>query len=207
MIQSNEPEIPNIEQMLAGFIQYIEQVIPMSKALRERLEHDLEIVEIPKHGVILKDGQRCDYVSFVLAGLLRAYYVKDEEEICSRFISEKHICFSVISFYTRKPSYEYIEAIEPSLLARIHHDALEKLYNDFPEFNYVTRKWTEHYCSMSEQRLFLLRRQTTEERYQSFLEIYPGLIQRVPLKYIASFLGMNTETVSRIRKRLSRGSV
>jgi CRP-like cAMP-binding protein len=57
---------------------------------------------------------------------------------------------------------------------------------------------------MSEQRLFLLRRQTTEERYQSFLEMYPGLIQRIPLKYIATFLGMNTETLSRLRKKLSR---
>ena len=192
--------------MLAQFINHISQIIPLSIELQQRLEHDLEIVEVPKHDIILKEGQRCDHVSFVLEGLLRAYYLKDGEEICSRFIAENHICFSVISFYTRKPSYEFIEALEYSVLARIRYEALERLYTDFPEFNFVSRKWTEHYCSMSEQRLFLLRRQTTEERYHSFVEIYPTLLQRVPLKYIASYLGMTTETVSRIRKKLSRGS-
>ena len=190
--------------MLSRFILYIDQLIPLSADLRERLEHDLEIVEIPKNEIILKDRQRCDHIAFVLEGLLGAYYMKDEERVFSRFIPENHICFSVISFYTRKPGYEYIVALEPTVMARIHFDALERIYKDFPEFNYVTRKWTEHYCSMSEQRLFLLRRQTTEERYQSFLEIYPTLIRRVPLKYIATFLGMNTETLSRIRKKLSR---
>ena len=190
--------------MFAKFIQHINQLTPISDALRDRLEQDLEIVEVPRSEVILKDGQRCDYIAFVLDGLLRAYYLKDGEEICSRFIPENHICFSVISFYTRKPSYEYIDALEATTMVRVHFSKLERIYTDFPEFNFVTRRWTEHYCSMSEQRLYLLRRQTAEERYQSFLTLYPTLMQRVPLKYIATYLGMNTETISRIRKKLSR---
>ena len=189
--------------MLVRFIKYIEQLIPVSEILRARLERDLEITEIPKGAVILRDGQRCDHIAFVLDGLLRAYYLKDGEEICSRFIPGNHICFSVISFYTRRPGYEYIETLEPTTMVRIHYDALEQLYRDFPEFNFVTRKWTEHYCGMSEQRLFLLRRQTAEERYQSFLQLYPTIIQRVPQKYIATFLGMTTETLSRVRKKWS----
>ena len=191
--------------MLTRFLQYIEQLIPVSDALRTRLERDLEITETPKGTVVLKDGQRCDHIAFVLEGLLRAYYLKDGEEICSRFMPENHICFSVIPFYTRRPGYEYIETLEATTMARIHYDALEQIYSDFPEFNVVTRKWTEHYCGMSEQRLFLLRRQTAEERYQSFLQLYPTIIQRVPQKYIATFLGMTTETLSRVRKKWSEG--
>lgn len=190
--------------MLSRFLQYINNLIPLSDALKERLESRLEIIPIRRNEVILKAGQRCDHISFVLSGLFRTYYLKDGEEICSRFIPENQICFSVISFYTRKPSYEFIAAIESSTLARIHSDDLEKIYLDFPEFNYVTRKWTEHYCSMSEQRLLLLRGQSTEERYNLFLDMYPGLSNRVPVKYIATFLGMNTETLSRVRKKMSK---
>jgi len=190
--------------MLASFIDYINSVYPVSDSLRDRLLNELEIIELPKRHCILKEGQRSDYISFVLSGLLRAYYLKESTEICSRFMPENHICFSVISFYTRKPGNEYIETLEPTVMAQIHHDKLQKIYREHLEFNYVTRIWTEHYCSMSEQRLYLLRGQSAEDRYLFFLEHYPSLLQRVPLTYIASYLGMNLETLSRMRKKISR---
>ena len=189
--------------MLSPFINFIDCVHPVSEALKERLLNDLEIIELPKRHCILKEGQRNDHISFVMSGLLRAYYMKDDADICSRFMPENHICFSVISFYTRKPGYEYIETLEPTLLAQIHYDKLQKIYRDHIEFNYVTRIWTEHYCSMSEQRLYLLRRQNAEDRYLFFLENYPTLLQRLPLTYIASYLGMKLETLSRVRKKLA----
>lgn len=191
--------------MLDRFLAYLKPFLPLDDAFRARLERDLELVELPRGEHLLRDGQRCDHIGFVLDGLLRAYYLKDGEEICSRFIPENHICFSVIPFYTRRPGYEYLETLEPTTMVRIHYDTLERIYADFPAFNVVTRKWTEHYCGMSEQRLFLLRRQTAEERYQSFLSLYPTILQRVPQKYIASFLGMTTETLSRVRRRWAQG--
>ena len=190
--------------MLSPFINYIKTIYPISDALADRLNNELEIIELPARHTLLKEGQRSDHISFILSGLLRAYYLKDGEEVCSRFMPENHICLSVISFYTRKPGYEYIETLEPTTLVRISYDALQKIYKEHIEFNYVSRVWTEHYCSMTEQRLYILRRQTTDERYRFFLENYPNLLQRVPLKYIASYLGMNLETLSRVRKKLSR---
>jgi len=184
-------------------MQHISTIYPASDELKLRLERELEIVELPKRTMILREGQRNDHISFVLSGLLRAYYINNDEEVCSRFMPENHICFSVISFYTRKPGYEFIETVEPTVLARIHYDQLQQIYRDHMEFNFVSRVWTEHYCSMTEQRLYVLRRQSAEQRYLFFLENYPGLANRLPLKYIASYLGMNLETISRIRKKLS----
>ena len=189
--------------MLTQFIDYISGIYKISDELKERLANDIEIVEIPKRTLILKEGQRSDHVSFVFSGLLRAYYIKNNEEVCSRFMHENHICLSVISFYTRKPGYEFIETLEPTTIARLHNDKLQKIYNDHVEFNYVGRIWTEHYCSMTEQRLLMLRGQSAEEKYQFFMEQFPSLINRLPLKYIASYLGMNIETISRIRKKIS----
>jgi len=189
---------------LSKFITYINGIYPISDALQERLEQDLEVIELPKRHHLLREGERCDYGFFVIEGLLRYYYIKDDEEICSRFITENHIGISINSFYTRRPGYENIETLEPSLIARMHYDKLQKIYRDHIEFNYIARVWTEHYSSMTEHWFYLLRKQTAEERYLFFLDKYPTLLQRIPLTYIASYLGMNLETLSRIRKKISR---
>jgi CRP/FNR family transcriptional regulator, anaerobic regulatory protein len=192
--------------ILNTLFQLIDAIRPMSEALRERLSTDLEIIEVPKKTILLRDGQTADYLYVVVEGLLRSYYIKDDAEICSRFMKENHIVVSVNSFYDRKPGYEFIEAMEDSTLARIHYDRLQKLFKDHDEFNHTARLLTERYFVLSEERLFLLRKQKAEERYLFFLDKYADLINRVPLQYIATFLGMNLETLSRIRKKLSTGN-
>ncbi len=192
--------------MLTPLLTYINDIHPISDEIRSDLEKYLEIIEVPKHHLLLKEGQRNDYVFVVLKGLLRMYYLKDGEEVCSRFTDENHISLSVNSFYSRIPGYEYIETLEPSVIARIHHDNLQRLYNDYIEYNYIGRIITQEYFIKSEERLYLLRKQSAEERYLFFLEHYPGLLQRVPLKHIATFLGITLETLSRIRNKLSKSA-
>jgi CRP-like cAMP-binding protein len=190
--------------MLTELFKRLNAIRIMSDELKVVLTKDLEIIEVPKRTVLLKDGERCDYAYVVLSGLMRMYYIKEGEEICSRFMDEEHICISVFSFFTRNPGYEYIETIENCTLARIHIDKLQKIYNEIIEFNFIIRVITEQYFIKSEERLFLLRRQTVEERYNYFTNHYPELLQRVPLKYIATFLGTSLETISRLRNKLSK---
>jgi CRP/FNR family transcriptional regulator, anaerobic regulatory protein len=182
---------------------HLNAIRPLSGALKERLEKDLEVIEVPKKTLLLRDGQTAHYLYIVLKGLVRSYYIKDDTEICSRFMKENHIIVCVNSFYNQKPGYEFLETMEDCTLATIHYQKLELLYKDFDEFNYTTRILTEQYFALSEQRLFLLRKQKAEEKYLFFLEHYSDLTNRVPLQYIATFLGMNLETLSRLRKKLS----
>jgi CRP/FNR family transcriptional regulator, anaerobic regulatory protein len=189
--------------ILESLLAHLHQIKPLEPALHSRLINDLEIVEVPKKTMLLRDGQVADYLYVVLSGLLRSFYIKDGAEVCSRFMKENHIVVSVNSFYVRKPGYEFIETMENSTLARIHYDKLQQLYKDHDSFNYTARVLTEQYFALSEQRLYLLRKQKAEERYLFFLENYADLMNRVPLQYIATFLGMNLETLSRIRKKLS----
>ena len=189
---------------MANFlIGYLNNIRPLSDALKADLERYLDIVELPRHHMLLREGQRCDYIYVVISGLLRMYYIKESEEVCSRFVAEEQMCLSVNSFYTRVPGYEYIETLEASTIARIHHDNLEKVYAEHSEFNLTGRLITQLYFIRSEERLYLLRKQTAEDRYQTFVDNNPGLLQRVPLKYIASYLGLTLETISRIRKKKS----
>ena len=192
--------------MLEPLYKIINSIRPMTDSLREALDASFEIVEVPKRTMLQAEGQTSNYIYVIIKGLLRMYYVKDGEEVCSRFIDEQHLlAMSVSSFYSRQPGYEYIETLETSVIGKIHYDKLQILYRDFIEFNYTARIITERFYVRSEERLFLLRKQTAEERYLFFSEKYPDLMQRIPLKYIATYLGLTLETLSRIRKKLSEG--
>ena len=189
--------------MLETFLKRLRDIHQLSPEFEDAIR-DLEIIEVSKGTLLLREGQREDYAWIVIKGLLRSYYIKEGEEICSRFNSEEQIVISVASFYGRMPGYEFVETLEDSVLARIHYDRLQEFYRNYPEFNFIGRVLTEYYFTLSEQRLYLLRKQSAEERYRFFMEHYPEWLQRVPLKYIATFLGMNLETLSRIRKKVSR---
>jgi CRP-like cAMP-binding protein len=89
---------------------------PMDQLLRERLEKDLEIIEVPKKTFLLREGQTAHYLYVVLNGLLRSFYLKEDTEICNRFMKENHIVISVNSFYIQKPGYEFIETIDQNPL-------------------------------------------------------------------------------------------
>lgn len=189
--------------MLENFIQRLRSIYPVSEGL-EKTIRSLEIIEVPKGTILLREGQRQDFAWVIIKGLMRSYYIKDGEEICSRFNQEDQVVLSVASFYNRIAGYEFVETLETCVLARAHYDKLQFIYRDYPEFNFHARVLTEYYFTLSEQRLYLLRKQSAEERYRFFIEHYPEWLQRVPLKYIATFLGMNLETLSRIRKKISR---
>ncbi len=190
--------------MLDSVLQMIRKIHPLSDAAAEALLSKLEVHTAPKKAVLLQAGQRADYLYIVIEGLVRMYYVKDGVEVSCRFAEENDISAAIISFYGRKPGYEVIETLEPTTYARIHFDSLTALYESHPELNFIGRALTEQYFVQSEERLYLLRQHTAEERYLYFLNNYSGLVNRIPLKYIASYLGLTLETISRIRNKISR---
>ena len=192
--------------MLSNLFTFMNSIRPLSEELKQVLSENLEIIEVPKRHMLLKDGQTCNYIHVVVNGLLRMYYIKDGEEICSRFMDKTQMAISVKSFYSRTPGYEYIETLEPCTLARIHYDSLQKIYRNNDDFNFIARVITEQYFIRSEERLFLIRKHSAEERYLYFTQHYPEFVQRIPLMYIASYLGVTLETLSRIRKKLSVGN-
>src|ERR1700733_8018637 len=113
--------------MLEVLFKYMNSIRPLSDELKEVLSENLEIIEVPKKQVLLREGETCDYIYVVIKGLLRMYYIKDGQEVCSRFMDEERMCISINSFYSRTPGYEFIETLEPSILARIHYDRLTKI--------------------------------------------------------------------------------
>lgn len=187
--------LPMVEKLIAR----LNGLYPMSEALTERIRSLASVIHHPKKTMLLKEGEVNNHICMVIKGLVRSYYLNEGKEITSRFMDEGFIITSWISFYTRKPGSEFIETQEDTTLACVHYNDIQKLYEEFPEFNIIGRKQVEYSFYMSELRTRMLRKNTAEEKYKFFLENHPDLLQRVSLKHVATYLGMNEETLSRVR--------
>ncbi|MEZ2444869.1 Crp/Fnr family transcriptional regulator [Chitinophaga sp. RCC_12] len=172
---------------------------PISDDLKVEISGRLQFAEFKKKQTILEQGKVCDHLFFVSKGLLRAYYDKDGEDVTSWFMMDNDFIVSVLSFFERTKSHEAIEALEDCELAYIHYDDLMYLYAHSLEFNIIGRKLTEYYYCRSEERLLAMRKQKASDRYDFLLQNHPQLIKRVPSAYIASYLGISRETLSRIK--------
>lgn len=179
-------------------IDFLNAFHPLSDQLKDRLNSILKKDTFKKKTILLKEGQVCNHIYFIEEGLVRVYYLKDGVEICSGLLCEDGVLISVKSFFNQVPSDEYIQVLEDLTAYYISHRELEDLYRDFPEFNLIARKLITAYYVQSEQRNYLLRRLTAQEKIQYFWNHFGHLVARVPRKDIASYLGVTLETLSRL---------
>jgi CRP-like cAMP-binding protein len=178
---------------------YLNNIYSLSEHLQEHLLTILKTKKISKKDNLLKIGQVCNNIYFVEKGLLRCYYIKEDKEVCSWFMKEGDVIISVESFFKQTQSYEAIQALEDSTVNYISYNELQFIYKKFPEFNFIGRVLTESYYMLSEQRLFSLRMQKSAEKYLYLQQHFPEFLLRLPSRYIASYLGITEETLSRIR--------
>lgn len=182
-------------------LQFLQSIHPLSEGLQKHLAQILKQRHLTKKDYLLKAGHICRNICFIKKGLLRCFYVKDDQEVCSWFMKEGDIIVSVESFFYQKESYESIQALEDSELYCIEHAQLEHIYRTFPEHNFVARVLLQHYYTLSEQRLYSLRMQRAEDRYAFLLKHHPELVLRVPTQYLASYLGIRRETLTRMKRK------
>lgn len=185
--------------MQSPLFDLINGIRPLSPELTQVLPTYLSRRQLPKKTQLLVEGQVCDQLYFIEEGLARAYYYNNEEDVTAWFMPENNLILAVRSFFRQEPSYEYIELLEDATIVSIKHSDLQHLYEQYPEFNYVGRVLTERYYVLSEERGLFLRRKKGKERLEGLLKIFPQIFNRVPLKHVATYLGMKPETLSRLR--------
>jgi CRP-like cAMP-binding protein len=180
-------------------VQLLQSIVPLSDPLLEFLNDRLETRTYNAGELLLREGQVSSFIAFIEKGMVRSYYYKDTEKLTSWFMKEGDVIISVESFFSQIPSSECIEALEPVTVHAISYDDLQYAYRYFPEFNVHGRVLTEKYYVLSEERLHMLRKRTSKEKYNYLLEKHPDILSRARLGDIASFIGVNLETLSRIR--------
>ncbi|GAB3254983.1 Crp/Fnr family transcriptional regulator [Larkinella harenae] len=161
-----------------------------------------EYIEYPKKAFLSQEGTVENYLYFLLTGATSSFLVTEGREKCLDLWFGDHFVSSYVSFLTRQPSQIFIQALFPTQALRVHYDVLQNFYQSHEESNKVGRLFAEGLYIARTQREIRFLSQTAEERYRDLLHRQPNLIQQLPVKIIASYLGIHPESLSRIRKQL-----
>ena len=164
----------------------------------------IKVVELKRNQHFVEVGKTCTHFGFIISGLLRAFYLDDGNEEITCICTENEYATSTTSFITQTPSNIFITAIEDSTVLCISHSDLNKLYQKHPFWAKVGRILIEKEFVNADYRTRYHDRKSAEKKYLELLKDNPEISNRVPLHYIASFIGITPETLSRIRKKTSK---
>lgn len=196
---------------LDKFYHYLQGYVPLTRHEFHQLEPYFEIREFEKKVKVIREGEVERYLNVIAWGLVRKYLPVRNREITVQLASEGHIIHSELSFHYRVPSRAVVETIEPSVFLSISYDSLEQLYERFPKVERLGRLMISDLFIKKDNRYFDQLRKTTRERFLEYVKTHPQMLQRVPQKYIASYLNIKPETFSRLkhlmRPKRGRGEV
>jgi CRP-like cAMP-binding protein len=152
---------------------------------------------------LVKEGQVCRHIYFLVAGCTRIFFLHDGKELSRQFFFENSFVTELGSFVPQQPSLYYLQALEPLQTLAIRHDALNDLYDRSPAFLRFGKMMAEQTAIFVSYRNVELVASPAKERYLRLLRERPKVISRVPLHMIASYLGITPEALSRLRKEVA----
>jgi CRP-like cAMP-binding protein len=181
---------------------YLSNFVPLSDEEWNDFNLCLAKDVVPKKTMIIKEGQRCDFIAFVVGGIFKFYHVKEGEEKITAFFSVGDVVTNYRSFLTGNPSEHYIEAISDSTIFKITRNDLLSLYEKHRNFDRLGRLIAENVYLDITKRLDSFLNLSPENRYKELLNRNSRLLHEVPQYMIASYLGVKPETLSRIRAKM-----
>lgn len=157
--------------------------------------------EVPARTILLQEGRVSRKMYFIEKGCLRTWVNNDGKEITTQFFFEGDSVSSIESFRTNQPSLYSIETIEPCVLQTITQKEFQMVVEQSPE---IKKRFEEHLFKrlfQAQQLFFSYLKNSPQQRYEDLITQYPHIVQRVPQHYIASYLGITSVSLSRIRNR------
>ncbi len=152
---------------------------------------------------LLTEGKTCQEIGFVNHGSFRTYYLSDDKEINTRFVFENDFVVDYDSFLEVKPSKYFIEALEDSEIVTFDLQALLNAYHHSHNWERFGRLMAEQSYKLTTKRVESFLFLNGEQRYLDLLKNEPQIFDRIPLYHIASYLGMERESLSRLRKKIA----
>lgn len=184
---------------LDTMFRYFEKYHRLSSEEKKVIAGICGIVHLTKNKDLQSIGHTCKTIYFIRKGMARIYYYKDGTDITESFSFENDIIARVESLFTGNPSRKAIQVLEDSEIIAIDAVKLFNLYDSYPGIERLFRKIFEAGHVDTVNRIEGIQFHTAEERYKALLEEAPDLLKRVPLKHIASYLGITQVSLSRIR--------
>lgn len=165
----------------------------------DTLESILVLKKFPKGAIILQEGEVCRDISYIDKGLIRQYYHKYDKMV-TEHLGEEHTIFMCIeSLFKEEPSHIQVEALEATTIYALPKADLERVSLHNVNIQMMYRKILEESLIISQVHADLVRFETAQNRYLRMCKLMPQVVMRAPLLYIASYLQMTPETLSRVR--------
>ncbi|HTS45790.1 MAG TPA: Crp/Fnr family transcriptional regulator [Puia sp.] len=184
--------------------QFVSKYVAMSEKEFALLAHLLEVRHFDKKQWLTKEGEKENYMNFVVKGLARKFFYKKKEEVIIQLARENEFVSSYESFLLGTPATYSIETIEPSIFISISRQNLENLFLSIPKMERLGRLLVNQQFLIKEQWDYDRMRLSSHERFVNFINNNPDLLQRVPQKYLASYLNIKPETFSRLKHLLKK---
>ncbi|HEY3404516.1 MAG TPA: Crp/Fnr family transcriptional regulator [Ohtaekwangia sp.] len=189
------PEYDQLRKYIASIFSITEEEWSFHRNLLSRKK-------LFKGEFLVEAGEVCNYVSFINRGSFRAYWDVDGHETTKNFFFENEYASDYESFLTRKPARINVKAMEDCELVELDYESVQSLYEQYPVWQKYGRLIAESLFLHLAQRSRDLLSKSPEELYLDLMHTRPHIIERVPLLHIASYLGVQPESLSRIRKRV-----
>lgn len=185
-------------------VQFMSQLTPLTDEEKREIENIFPIKTFEKKHLLLKEGMIANNAFYIIKGCIREYELIDGEEKTTGFYTEDQSAINFNSQVNKIPSSKYFECTEMTTVAILNGDKEKELYKKHPRFEKFCREGMEQMMGAQQQAFSKFMVSSPKERYLQLMAERPELINRVPQYQIASYLAIKPETLSRIRKQLSK---
>jgi CRP-like cAMP-binding protein len=190
-----------------SLVRYIQQVLPMPLQKAELLAEKFTYKEIAKGDFLLKEGKISNALYFLEEGCVRSFILDTNgDEVTTAIFLENSTVNDLISFFKRQPSKENFQVLTDCKTCFLTYDELQESFHGIPEFRELGRMMLINNYSRLRDRMLAMVQLTAEQRYLHLIQSQPTIFQHVPLKMLATYLGITDTSLSRIRKKATSKS-
>jgi CRP-like cAMP-binding protein len=189
---------------ITALVRFFQSVYPSTDAMATEMAQHFSPVQVKRGELFLEAGARSNVYFFLEQGFMRSYlYDTEGTEVTTNLYSSGNVVLEVASFFLRTPSQENFQAVTDCTGWTLTFDELNGLFHALPAFRETGRAILVRALVAMKLRTLSMINQTAEQRYTTMLTSNPEIFRHVPLKYIASYLGITDTSLSRIRKEFA----
>jgi CRP-like cAMP-binding protein len=184
---------------------YYQSILPITLDIAKQLTEKFEFIEIAKNELLLKENRISDKSYFLESGFVRSYtFASNGEEVTTNIFSAPCFVNDFLSFFKQQPTSENFQTLTPCKLWRMSYQDVQINFHNIPEFREFGKLLLVINYGLLNDRMIGMIKDTAETRYLKLMKEHSDIFQNVPLKIIASYLGITDTSLSRIRKELSQ---
>lgn len=176
----------------------------LNDEIKDELWDKASIIKYKKGDYVLNQNQVEKYITFLYLGSIRAFQLQDDDDISLDFRFSGDIITAYTSYISQKPSPVAIQALSDSIVIKIHKDSIEQLYEKHHSFEHLGRLISEYFYLRRIEREIEILSHSAEERYAKLIEKNPKLVAEIPVKFLASYIGIRKQSLSRIRAKFAK---